>query len=355
MFHNIHKHEKMNANLYNAGNVSNTDDKKPHKAWAFTCNNYTDDDIDILNKLEGVTRMVYGREKGERGTPHLQGTVVFKMTYRFNKLNQVLKRFHIGICRSVDHSWNYCLKDLDYTVIDNRAQGSRTDIVKYKDMVKNGASEYDLADQHPALFLKYGRVNAMRLAFQKKRAMDWRDVEVVVLYGKSGTGKTRTARKNKYDVFLKGTNTGKWWDGYDGETEIILDEFKGQMSPQQLIHLIDGHPTQIQVKGGIRWALWTKVWITSQLHPDEWWMNAFYRIDPEEMVAVKRRFSQVIHFGGYSEISLGERIQQQNGKGLIKAGDKVIDLEKFGGIESDTETEVAKGNTMVSQHYKILN
>jgi len=41
-------------------------------------------------------------------------------------------------------------------------------------------------------------------------------------WGPTGTGKSKTARETAPDAFLK-TNT-KWWDGYDQQDDVLLEE-----------------------------------------------------------------------------------------------------------------------------------
>lgn len=42
-------------------------------------------------------------------------------------------------------------------------------------------------------------------------------------WGNAGTGKSRTALEKHPDAYMKMQN--KWWDGYQGEKSVILDEF----------------------------------------------------------------------------------------------------------------------------------
>ncbi len=59
----------------------NTRQISPAKYWVFTLNNYQDDDISsISSKCSNsgmVHRLIYQKEVGESGTPHLQGYVEF--------------------------------------------------------------------------------------------------------------------------------------------------------------------------------------------------------------------------------------------------------------------------------------
>lgn len=84
--------------------------------WCFTFNNYTVEDIDNLVGLFRSLGAIYlfQRERGESGTPHLQGVVRFaKSLTPIQEFAKVYPRFsaiHWEICRSWDHSVRYCSK-----------------------------------------------------------------------------------------------------------------------------------------------------------------------------------------------------------------------------------------------------
>jgi len=65
------------------------------KSWAFTLNNYTPEDEKLLKDLE-KSYVVYGREVGETGTPHLQVVIVFRKSVRFAALKKICNRAHWG-------------------------------------------------------------------------------------------------------------------------------------------------------------------------------------------------------------------------------------------------------------------
>jgi len=62
------------------------------KRWELTINNYTQEDVDWVLRLEG--NVICYKEVGESGTPHLQGQVVFKRNYRFPQLKKLHPRAH---------------------------------------------------------------------------------------------------------------------------------------------------------------------------------------------------------------------------------------------------------------------
>lgn len=68
------------------------------RAWCFTLNNYTDD---CINHLDGVQcrYLLYGKEIGEQGTPHLQGYIVFKSARTLASVRKNYKRSTYQPCQ----------------------------------------------------------------------------------------------------------------------------------------------------------------------------------------------------------------------------------------------------------------
>lgn len=51
-----------------------------------------------------------------------------------------------------------------------------------------------------------------------------------------------------------------------------MDEFRGSWCPYEvLLRILDGHPYQPEQKGGHVWAAYTKVIMTSNVNPNEWY------------------------------------------------------------------------------------
>lgn len=86
----------------------------PKKLWAFTLNNYTDQDLinvpEMLNHL--CTKWVFGIEKGEeKEIPHLQGQLTLKKKKRLTALKKLDIRIHWEPTRNEDASVDYCKKE----------------------------------------------------------------------------------------------------------------------------------------------------------------------------------------------------------------------------------------------------
>lgn len=89
----------------------------PSRHWSFVYNNYEEVDIQvIINYFETLNaEYLFQKEKGESGTPHLQGHVSFRDKRRWTQTKKQLKdagvkkpNWHWEICRSIDHNLKYC-------------------------------------------------------------------------------------------------------------------------------------------------------------------------------------------------------------------------------------------------------
>lgn len=119
----------------------------PGKYWAFTLNNYEDDDVANLAKKFTEKKLEYliGEEIGEEGTPHLQG---FLRREKIMRPMEMIgdKRIHWEKCGGSEmDNQRYCMKDGKYV----------TNMRVVKDVVKErGALDWqeeiiELCDKEP--------------------------------------------------------------------------------------------------------------------------------------------------------------------------------------------------------------
>lgn len=67
-------------------------------------------------------------------------------------------------------------------------------------------------------------------------------------------------------------NGNVWFDGYDGEEDIVINEFKGWLPVSLMCRLVDAAPLSLPTKGGHVKCLVKRVWIDSNFDPfSEWW------------------------------------------------------------------------------------
>jgi len=133
--------------------------------WCFTLNNYTEVDEERISQLRdqrGVY-VCYGKEKGENGTPHLQGFVSFPSRKRMTYVKNVIGQAHFSMARMLDNSIDYCQKDGDYVEFGTRPQnkkgsGRRTDLEEFKQDVKEGTLDMKtLREKHSVVCARYER------------------------------------------------------------------------------------------------------------------------------------------------------------------------------------------------------
>lgn len=134
------------------------------KHWCFTLNNYTEDDLDRLSiPINGVNYLVFGKEVGAQGTPHLQGTICFESRKRLPQVKDIIGEAHCTVTRFLTQSIEYCKKDGDviewgtipYT---GQKEEKRSDLEEFKASVKEGVTDLkDLRELHSSVCALYPR------------------------------------------------------------------------------------------------------------------------------------------------------------------------------------------------------
>lgn len=116
--------------------------------------------------------------------------------------------------------------------------------------------------------------------------------QVSVFWGKTGSGKSRRAWQEAGLQAYPKDPMSKFWDGYRGQENVVIDEFRGAISISHILRWLDRYPTIVEVKGSSVVLACQRVWITSNISPEEWYPD----LDDETKRALRRRFFQVVHF-----------------------------------------------------------
>lgn len=92
----------------------------------------------------------------------------------------------------------------------------------------------------------------------------------------------------------------KWWCGYKGEPVVVIDDlnFTGdaEYKAEQLLGILEGYQSHYEVKGGHVKPRWKHVVITSNIKPDEWFLNTSVPITMQQ--AILDRIKKVTDFAG---------------------------------------------------------
>jgi len=258
------------------------------KSWRFTLNNWTDEEFESC-KLWAYTRIIIGKEIAPTtGTPHLQGSVVFKSAKRLKGLKKLNNRISWKPANFPNASFNYCKKDGDYWEDDRREQGARHDIIKAKELFKTGASVHEIA-------LEVDSYQAARMGELLVRTAPFRSVaiqrEILWFYGPTGTGKSATAREAYPDLYLK--DSYKWWDGYNGEETVLIDDMRADFCKfHELLKLLDRYTYRGEIKGGSIPITAKRFIVTSPYAPEDLYKG---RTD-EDIAQLLRRITEVRNF-----------------------------------------------------------
>lgn len=247
-----------------------------------------------MAETKRVNYLVMGEEKGDSGTPHLQGYVELKNPATVLGLKRMFSnRMHVEARRGTPaEAAKYCKKDGKFWETGEISnQGARSDISNLYQMVIDGKNDQEIQAEMPGTYMRYFKaVDRVRQNHARHLKTAHDPVEVIVLYGEAGTNKTRYAYvldPNLY--FLAQSASEVWFDGYTDQKTILIDDFYGWIKYGYFLRLLDRYRFNIAVKGGFTWKQWERVIITSNQHPSQWYKNGYTD-------ALKRRISQVIYF-----------------------------------------------------------
>lgn len=264
-----------------------------NKYWCFTLNNYTDDEEKTIQSID-CQYLIYGKEVGESGTPHLQGYIEFSRKRGFGAVKRMFPgRTHLEVRRgTASEAAEYCRKSdvapYEFGEI-SRGQGARTDLDALHTDLKNGKRLAEIRDDHFGNYLKYHKAIS-NYVLHNEQPRDF-ETEVRVYWGKTGTGKTRRAFEEFPTAYFH--PGGPWFDGYEGDECVIFDDFGGsEFKLTYLLKLLDRYPMRVPIKGGfVQWKPKTVI-ITSNHPPLDWYPHA----KEEHRNALLRRLHQINHF-----------------------------------------------------------
>jgi len=233
---------------------------------------------------------------------HIQSYWQFTSPIRFNALQKLLPPgAHIECARGTpEENRQYCSK-LDSRKTDCSpfesgectSQGKRKDLNDFCDAIDKGAKEADILDNHELrpVWCKYqGLYKRYKQAKIRPRNRETCP-DVTFFTGAPGVGKTkRVFDEHKDDVFVK-DNT-KWWDGYEGQRCILIDELDthDHWRIEEMLRFLDRYPYQGQTKGGYVNINSPFIAITSNKT-----LNDLYpSISEDQMNALTRRINTVV-------------------------------------------------------------
>lgn len=261
------------------------------KRFAFT--SYLEDEWPLWKPNEMVYLVYQGERCPDTKRFHWQGYVEFKGSKRFKGVQESLglPGAHLEKARgSGEDNRTYCTKEdsqvegpYEYGTM-GPGQGARMDLKQMCELIKSGVNDACIAQVCPSALLKFPRgVATLRAAIVTPRA--WK-THVTIAWGPTGTGKSKTGHEMYPAAYWK--NEGKWWDGYIGQEDVIIDDFRDDWwSLSFMLQLLDRYPLRVETKGGSVEFRARNIYISTNDDPTTWYYGNWDKVG--------RRVDDLIH------------------------------------------------------------
>jgi len=182
------------------------------------------------------------------GRDHIQFFVVFPQRKRLSTVKNILPQgAHLEIARSPEKARLYCMKEqtrkpgCQPQECGVWSKGGSTLMNILKRPLKEIATEYPW---------KIRQIKELKSTLAPKRQTM---TTAILLSGKTGTGKSKIANLISQFVGLDHTYwtepTLTWYDHYDQEPLMIVDEFRGTTKVETILRLVDRYPYKLAYKG----------------------------------------------------------------------------------------------------------
>lgn len=198
---------------------------------------------------EEVVYAVYQRERCPSTLrEHWQFFVMFKRKKRLNGVKALIGEAHLEIARHLIKSREYCMKE-DTRLSSPIEIGTFISTVTDVHTLLKRCRPLTLLEERPSLWRSYRTLEAIHCAQLKPRK---NPTSVVFFTGATGVGKTKIAsRIADYvgDAGVYWLSTAPWWQGYQQEGLVIVDEVR-EIEAKTWLRLGDRTPFKVPYKGG---------------------------------------------------------------------------------------------------------
>lgn len=139
----------------------------PLYGYVFTLNNYSEAQEQEYRSCVGrfgIKYILFGKEVGEQGTPHLQGYLQVNHD-KTSRLNAGLPcKKHVRALGNYQQNYDYCTKQENFfeageadKTLEGKKQGKRNDLEEIQKEIKEGKSMEEICETHFETVAKYPR------------------------------------------------------------------------------------------------------------------------------------------------------------------------------------------------------
>lgn len=300
--------------------MSNKSDTKSRK-YQITINNplehgFTHQQINDTMKSVNYLYYCFSDEIGaEEQTPHTHLYFVCKNAIRFSTVKKLFPTSHIEVARgSSQDNRDYIRKEGKYLNSDKKETNLPNTFEEYGEMPLDKSSKNekvseqvlemledensitDIIKKFPSYATKSNQLEKTRQLFIEENHSGWRNLEVTYISGETATGKTRYVMDTYgYSNVYKITNYKNPFDNYDCQDVILFDEFRSSLPLADMLQYLDGYPCRLPARFADKIALYTKVFIVSNIALEEQYPNVQIT-EPKSWNAFIRRINNIKRF-----------------------------------------------------------
>lgn len=298
------------------------------RSWNVVINNPTPEDWDDCIELD-CRYYIWAQEVApDTDTDHIQGFMMFEHAKTMETVKDLLPRAHLEAVTETPHkAAHYCKKDGLYTEFGDPPKDPDAQGPQGKKSGKAYEQAYELAKQgkfseiNKGIYIRCRRNLHSIYQESKPAATTMSEMDFHWFWGETGTGKSRTARAENPDHYIK--NLNKWWCNYEGQACVIIEEWHPDMV-SALQHYLkqwcDHYPFHAETKGSSMMIRPKKIIITSNYSLEECFP------DPKVGPTLMRRFKER-HFGSGEVAEAASATQEL--AGLYTGYDASMELENM--------------------------
>lgn len=290
--------------------MSTSTETKPNdpqsRKWLLTINNPTEHGIThelLTSTLKSQKSLLYysmGDEIGQEQTPHIHIFVAYRSGMRFSSLKRKFPTAHIDYCNGTalenkeyvfksgekyhkDENGSYEYTDStgkvhkgvhyddtneEYGELPEDRPGKRRDLDELYDLIKSGASTYEILETNPQYIDRIDKIEKVRQTLlEEKYKNTWRTLDVTYIWGVTGTGKTRSVMdRYGYENVYRVTDYDHPFDSYHGQDVIVFEEFRSSLKIDDMLKYLDGYPLEFPARYMNKQACFTKVYLISNIN-----------------------------------------------------------------------------------------
>lgn len=302
---------------------------KRHRNIVFTSYSLADDGWEVVlrdlwnnsNNQQGgpISYLVYQLERcPNTGRLHIQGYAEFNAQLRLGAIQRLFgdQKMHVEPRRgTAQQARDYCLKEESRVSPGGEhgrisTPGTSSAGRDLAQAIRNRPEEFQqLALAHPWEYVR--NCNGLeKLATMATKPTNRGPIEIHLLIGKTGIGKTAYAFNHWPELWSYDYEAKRFWNGYQGQETVLFDEFDGQLPITSILKWCDRYPLRINTKGGSQPLRAKRFIFASNIDMGIWWLDA----KEEQRAAWNRRITEfgITHEADDIEQDLFDNILQNH-------------------------------------------